>query len=90
MEHVEDPIGFAVMLGKYLKPKGIVYIEVPSLLDPPLSVYDNFSYRNFYFHGAHLFYFTPRSLITVMNRAGFTEEVYFTQDYNFLNHLHSA
>lgn len=88
MEHVEDPIGFAVMLGKYLKPKGIVYIEVPSLLDPLLSVYDNFSYRNFYFHGAHLFYFTPRSLMTVMNRASFTGEVYFTQDYNFLNHLH--
>jgi len=26
--------------------------------------------------------------MTVMNRAGFTGEVHFTQDYNFLNHLH--
>ena len=88
MEHAEDPIGFAAMLGKYLKPDGTIYVEVPSLDDPLLSVYRNLDYRNFYFHEAHLFYFTPRSLMTVMNRAGFQGKVYFMQDYNFLNHLY--
>lgn len=88
IEHVEDPIDFAAMLGKYLKSDGVVYIEVPSLNDPLLSLYRNSNYHNFYFHEAHLFYFTPRSLITVMNRSGFAGKVYFTQDYNLLNHLH--
>jgi len=88
MEHVEDPINFVAMLGKYLKPDGTIYIEVPNLNDPLLSVYNNSDYRNFYFHKAHLFYFTPGSLMTVMSRAGFRGKMYFTQDYNFLNHLH--
>ena len=56
MEHVEDPIGFATMMGRYLKPPGIIYLEVPSLNDPLLAMYDNLHYRNFYFHEAHLFY----------------------------------
>ncbi|MDA2936658.1 class I SAM-dependent methyltransferase [Acidobacteria bacterium AH-259-A15] len=87
MEHVEDPIDFVTMMGRYVKPPGIIHVEVPSLNDPLLTVYNNLNYRNFYFHEAHLFYFTPRSLMTVMNRAGFEGEVYFMQDYNFLNHL---
>lgn len=88
MEHVDDPIAFAVMLGKYLKPGGIIYIEVPSLSDPLLSVYDVSAFRSFYFHEAHLFYFNARSLMTVMSKAGFTGRIHFTQDYNFLNHIH--
>jgi SAM-dependent methyltransferase len=87
MEHVEDPIGFATMLGKYLKPDGIIVIEVPSLHDPLLWVYDNANYRIFWFRDVHLFYFTPKSLEKVMNKAGFIGKMYFTQDYNFLNHL---
>jgi len=88
MEHVEDPIAFAAMLGKYLKPDGIVYIEVPSLSDPLRVVYDIPAFRSFYFHEAHLYYFSARSLMTVMNKAGFTGNTYFVQDYNFMNHLH--
>ncbi len=55
VEHLEDPIGFVARLGKYLKPDGIAYIEVPSLSDPLLAIYDNPSYRKFYFHRAHPF-----------------------------------
>ncbi|MDA2934001.1 class I SAM-dependent methyltransferase [Acidobacteria bacterium AH-259-D05] len=88
MEHVEDPIAFLTMLGKYLRPEGTIYIEVPSLYDALLSVYNNLNYFNFYFHEPHLFYFSSRSLATVTKKAGFKGNVHFIQDYNFLNHLH--
>jgi SAM-dependent methyltransferase len=88
MEHTEDPIGFVAMLSRYLKPEGIIFIEVPSLNDPLLSIYDNSFYRDFCFQESELFYLSPRSLMTVMNRGGMDGKVYFTQCYNFLNHLH--
>jgi len=88
MEHVPDPIRFATLLKRYLKPGGTICVEVPSLHDPLLSVFRNPGYRTFHFHEAHLFYFSPASLRAVMERAGFRGEVRGRQDYNVLNHLH--
>lgn len=88
MEHVADPIAFATLLGEYVRPGGTVYVEVPNLLDPLLSIYGEPSYRPFYFHEAHLFYMTEHSLAAIMRRAGFTGDVCFLQDYNLINHLH--
>ncbi|HTY53460.1 MAG TPA: class I SAM-dependent methyltransferase [Methanomicrobiales archaeon] len=88
MEHVPDPVGFARTLGRYLKRDGTLYIEVPNLADPLMALYDNQAYRDFYFHEAHLLYFTGRSLATVMERAGFVGRTVFFQDYNLMNHLH--
>lgn len=88
LEHVPDPIGFARTLGKYVKPGGRVYVEVPSLLDPLLWLYDVPAYRPFYFHEAHLFYLEPTSLSEIMTRAGFSGEVVHLQDYGLFNHLY--
>lgn len=88
LEHVPDPVGFAALLGSYLRPGGLLCVEVPNLRDPLLSAYGNAAYRDFYFHEAHLFCFTPRSLAAVMQRAGLAGEIRFTQDYNLINHLH--
>jgi SAM-dependent methyltransferase len=88
MEHVEDPIGFAAMIKKYLKPDGYIFIEIPNLHDPLIRLYDNAAYQAFWFQDVHLFYFTPRAFQTVMQRAGFEGQIYFWQDYNLLNHLH--
>lgn len=88
MEHVDDPVGLAELLRRYLKPEGIVYVEVPNLRDPLLSVYGVEAYRSFYFHDAHMLYMTERSLRTIMERAGFEGGVRFMQDYNLLNHVH--
>jgi SAM-dependent methyltransferase len=90
MEHVPDPAGFAAMLGEYLKEDGVLYIEVPNLADPLMALYDNGAYRDFYFHEAHLYYFTAQSLSAVMERAGFRGRIAFFQDYNLMNHLHWA
>jgi 2-polyprenyl-3-methyl-5-hydroxy-6-metoxy-1,4-benzoquinol methylase len=91
MEHVEDPIAFLETLKKVARPGATIFIEVPNLRDPLLSVWDVPNYRKFFYHSAHLHYFTEKSLLQVADKAGFTNtnlEVIFIQDYNLLNHLH--
>lgn len=88
LEHARDPVEFARMLGRHLKPGGVVYVEVPNLRDPLLSVYPCAAFRSFYFQEAHLFYFSPASLTAAMIRAGFEGAIRCRQDYHFVNHLH--
>jgi 2-polyprenyl-3-methyl-5-hydroxy-6-metoxy-1,4-benzoquinol methylase len=91
MEHVEDPVAFLNTLKRVARPGATIFIEVPNLRDPLLSVWDVPTYRKFFYHSAHLHYFTEKSVRQVAGKAGFTDvnmEVIFTQDYNLLNHLH--
>ena len=88
LEHVDDPLQFVDVLKKYLKPEGLLYIEVPNLNDPLLSLYDNPHYRQFFFHEAHSFYYTPESFMELMKRSGVNGTIRFIQDYNIMNHLH--
>jgi len=91
LEHVEDPVEFLRTIRKAMKPGGVGFIEVPNLHDPLLSVWNVPTYQRFFYHSAHLHYFTEASLSKVARDAGFRPdrvEIAFTQDYNLLNHLH--
>ncbi len=91
MEHVENPVAFLEGLRKATKPGGCIFVEVPNIFDPLLSVWNVPAYQKFYYHAAHLHYFSAASLRLVASRAGFAAEevdVLPTQDYNILNHLH--
>lgn len=91
MEHVEDPIAFISSLKGVARPGATIFIEVPNLRDPLLSVWEVPTYRQFFYHSAHLHYFTEKSLRQVARKAGFRDaniKVIYTQDYNLLNHLH--
>jgi 2-polyprenyl-3-methyl-5-hydroxy-6-metoxy-1,4-benzoquinol methylase len=91
MEHVEDPIVFLKSLKKVTRPNGEIFIEVPNLRDALLSVWDVQSHRKFFYHSAHLHYFTENTLKKIAQNAGFNIEnieINYTQDYNLLNHLH--
>lgn len=88
LEHVKDPYKFVENAGKYLKNKGTICIEVPNLYDALIYAYNLPNHYKFYFHAAHLWYFTTKSLSDLMKRLGFIGKVYFSQDYNILNHLH--
>lgn len=91
LEHVADPINFLKELRKSVARDGLIFIEVPNLRDPLLSTWGVEEYNKFFFHSAHLHYFTEFSLKRVAIEAGFKEEhikISFTQDYNLLNHLH--
>jgi len=91
MEHVPDPGAFIKDLKESSKQGGVIYVEVPNLHDPLLTVWNVDAYKKFFYHSAHLHYFTEKSLRQVALAAGFRDEdveISFTQDYNLLNHLH--
>ena len=91
MEHVENPVKFLRTLFEATVPGGYIFVEVPNLYDPLISVWNVQAYATFYYHSAHLHYFSEGSLRKVAGEAGFEGsniEVSYTQDYNLLNHLH--
>jgi len=90
LEHVENPVTFLRELLESAGNDATLFIEVPNLNDPLLSVWSVPTYQQFFYHSAHLHYFTEESLKKVARLAGFADEqisVSFTQDYNLLNHL---
>lgn len=90
MEHVDDPVAFLRDLHQSAKKGGTIFVEVPNLHDSLLSVWKVNSYQKFFYHSAHLHYFTEYSLKKSATLAGLTPnqvEVSFVQDYNILNHL---
>ena len=88
LEHLENPLEFLKQIKKYLKSSGIIYIEVPNLRDALIHAYNLPHHYKFYFHKTHLWYFTKQSLMKMMGKAGFKGRIFFTQDYNILNHMH--
>jgi SAM-dependent methyltransferase len=87
LEHVYNPYEYLSIILKSLKPNGIIYIEVPNLYDSLVSSYNIPTHAKFFFHQAHLWYFSKKSLLLLMNKLGFKGKVKFIQDYNLLNHL---
>lgn len=91
IEHVENPIEFLKILRNSTKKSGYLFIEAPNLHDPLLSIWDVPNYKKFFYHSAHLHYFTEASMYNAAIKAGFKPhqiDISFTQDYNVLNHLH--
>lgn len=88
LEHFRNPYESIMNLRQYLKKGGIIHIEVPNLCDSLIYAYNLSNHYKFYFHRAHLWYFTENSLKILMKKAGFKGKIYFTQDYNILNHMH--
>ena len=87
LEHIEDPLGFLKTVSKYLKPDGYICIEVPNIGDALISIYHVESYADFWFREPHVFYFSPRTLLMLLEKSGFTGIVKTTQNYSILNHM---
>lgn len=90
LEHTLDPFYFLNTINSYLKPGGFIYIEVPNLDDALLKVYNSKTFRTIFYHVSHRWYFTSRSLLKIMKKAGFKGKIFFTQMYNMLNHMQWA
>lgn len=88
LEHVGSPLEFLLQVREYLSKEGILYIEVPNLYDALLSTYSVPYYQEFYYHSAHLYYFSKKSLGLLLQKAGISGNFHFTQDYNILNHFY--
>lgn len=88
LEHMDDPLLFLKTAKRYLKPGGIISIEIPNLNEASISVYHNKAYEDFYYREPHLFYYTPKTLKLLMQKAGYRGKVESFQWYNFVNQMH--
>ncbi|MBT8371034.1 MAG: class I SAM-dependent methyltransferase [Deltaproteobacteria bacterium] len=88
LEHVEKPLEFLTTIKKAMSGQGTLIIEVPSLLDPMLSLYNCEAYSSFYFSSQHPYVYSPDSLQHLMEQCDFqTKEVITFQRYGLENHL---
>ena len=71
-----------------LKPGGVIVIGVPNHNDILLTTYKSERYKKFYYHKAHVNYFTSQSLIDLTSSYGFNGEVSSFLDYSFFNHVY--
>ncbi len=86
-EHIEKPLEFLSQVMEYLKPEGRLAIEVPNIDEALLTLYDIRPYADFCFKEAHLFYYSPKTLKTMTEKAGFKGSISSIQRMNFLNHI---
>lgn len=68
LEHLPDLHQTFTCVSHLLKPDGIVFIEVPNVLSPEISLTGFFSLE-------HIQHFTPNSLLQLLSEHGFTELV---------------
>ncbi len=87
MEHIDDPLKFLKTINRYLKPDGLLYIEVPNINDALASLYKIEPYGDFWFREPHIFYYSPETLSLLMGKAGFKGDITAIQKYNFMNHM---
>jgi len=87
-EHIFDIESFFCRLKKLMHKDSILIIEVPSLDDPLLSVYNLREYEDFYFQVQHPFVYSRDSLERVIEYNGFkTKSIIDFQRYGLENHL---
>ena len=87
-EHILEPASFLKMIAACLSDNDRVVIEVPSLMDPLLVLYDSDAYGKFYFQSQHPYIYGPASLIRVLEHNGCeVVETIAQQRYGFDNHL---
>jgi len=73
LEHVGDPVGTLRAVRRYLKPDGLLYVDVPNY-DFVLSRIERILRSNLTKHWdptAHLYYFTARTLALIAEAAGY-------------------
>ena len=86
-EHLVDPTSWLASAKRLLAPGGKIIIEIPSLDDPLLALYQSAAYREFYFQKQHPFVYSAASLGRVLERHGFSTAMVPYQRYGMENHL---
>jgi 2-polyprenyl-3-methyl-5-hydroxy-6-metoxy-1,4-benzoquinol methylase len=88
VEHVPSPGNFLKKCHSLLKPGGRLVIAVPNHNDVLLTNYECNEYKNFYYHKAHINYFTSKSICDLCELAGFDGRAKSFLDYSFFNHVY--
>jgi SAM-dependent methyltransferase len=87
VEHLRDPIGYLRGLARRLNPGGRLLIEVPNVQDALLSLYEVAAFGAFYWQRAHYHNFSPATLSSVLQRAGYEAQMFPVQRYDLSNHM---
>lgn len=87
LEHIFDLSVFLKKLNSILSENGSVNFEVPNHKDALLVNYKNIGYNKFYYHKAHVHYFTAKSLKNIFLNFGIDGEVFGFQMYPFFNQI---
>jgi len=88
LEHIINPKEFLKNCLASLSPMGRLIIEVPSLDDPLLALYDSTAYRKFYFQRQHPYVYSSRSLCRLLEAENIhPEQMIPHQRYGLENHL---
>jgi 2-polyprenyl-3-methyl-5-hydroxy-6-metoxy-1,4-benzoquinol methylase len=88
LEHIIDPCDLISKIIKVIHKDSLFIIEVPSLNDPLLSLYNCESYKKYYFQNQHPYVYSENSLKRLMEFNGFeTKKVVNHQRYGIENHL---
>ena len=82
LEHLSNPSNFLKKISSLLSSKGKIILEVPNSDDNLLL---NLAYRDFYWQRAHLHYFNPKSLNSVIGKAGLKSKIFGVQRYSIEN-----
>ena len=88
VEHDFEPKNFLKKCFDLLKKGGILMIAVPNHNDVLLTNYECKKYKEFYYHKAHVNYFTKQSILDLCESVGFDGYVDSFLDYSFFNHVH--
>ncbi len=87
LEHMVSPGSILKKVAGVMRKNGFINIEVPNHRDLLLSCYKNTTYENFYYHKAHVHYFTKESLSQLLEICGFDGEASSFLMYPFFNHV---
>ena len=90
LEHIAQPLDFLNHLKKFLKPNGNFVIVVPNINDPLVSFYDIPTFREFYYCIEHLYYYSPKTIGDLFEKAKLSGIVETVQEYPIMNHLNWA
>lgn len=88
LEHVYNLDNFLSKVSSILESGGVVNFEVPNHNDALLRNYAVERYTKFYYHKAHIHYFTPDSLKKIFEKFNIKGNVYSFQMYPFLNQIY--
>lgn len=90
LDHLPNPLQTLKTIKGLLSPKGVIYIEVPNL-NEALNFYlpkaSRKAFNKFFWHKAHLFYFTRETLSKLIEKAGFSCKISCRHEYTFRNYL---
>lgn len=87
LEHTATPCCFLQKCFDALEIGGKILLEVPNRADILYSTYKIPRYQTFFYHKAHIHYYTEKSLRLILEKNGFSGHVSSFLMYPFFNHV---